>query len=73
MNPEDCDWSDYWAEALSPSQTKAIHMDMAARDLANSALDISKMDEQELRSQLGVFFPELQKLTRRLREMGIEP
>ena len=72
MNPEDCDWSD-WAEELSSSQTKAIHMDMAARDLANSALDISKMDEQELRSQLGVFFPELQKLTRRLREMGIEP
>lgn len=50
-----------------------IIRDLAARDLANSALDIAKMDEPELRAQLGVFFPELQRLNRKLRSLGIEP
>jgi len=31
------------------------------------------MDEPQLRAQLGVFFPELQRLNRKLRQMGIEP
>ena len=52
---------------------RVISDDLTARDLANSALDIAKMDEPQLRAQLGVFFPELQRLNRKLREMGIEP
>ena len=52
---------------------RVISDDLTARDLANSALDIAKMDEPQLRAQLGVFFPELQRLNRKLRQMGIEP
>ena len=52
---------------------RVISDDLTARDLANSAIEIEKMDEPQLRAHLGVFFPELQRLNRKLREMGIEP